>query len=74
MRRHNSEDEAMVWSTSHIFWREQLMLLSILLSPIFISMMLLALSAPRLFAPKQVAKHKKEDTPQVSTRLLPNSR
>ena len=44
------------------------------LSPIFISMMLLALCAPRLFAPKLRAKHKKDGALQASSDLQPHSR
>ena len=43
-------------------------------SPIFISMMLLALCAPRLFAPKLRAKHKKDNALRASPRLQPHSR
>ena len=40
----------MVWNPTHIFWGEQVFLLSILLPPVFITSFLLALFSPRLFA------------------------
>ena len=62
----------MAWNTSHVFWREQLMILSILLPPIFISIMFLALFGPRFFAFKQSTPREKEAL-RVSTRSLPES-
>jgi hypothetical protein len=74
MRHRNPEDKAMVWSTSHIFWQEQLMILSILLPPIFISATLLGLSAPRLFAAKRTAKREARKEPLSPSHAMPHSR
>ena len=52
------EDRFVVWNASQILWQEQLIVLSILLPPIFISAVLVALNAPRLFAQKQATKVK----------------
>ena len=45
----------MTWNASQIFWQEQLIVLMILLPPIFLSAILVALKAPRLFAAKGAA-------------------
>lgn len=55
----------MVWNASHILWQEQLILVSILLPPIFITAILLALSAPRLFAAKRGDARKSDGGHQV---------
>jgi hypothetical protein len=44
------------WNASQILWQEQLIVLLILLPPIFISSILVALNAPRLFARKQMTR------------------
>ena len=46
----------MTWNASQIFWQEQLLVLAILLPPIFLTSIVMALKAPRLFGPKQAAK------------------
>jgi hypothetical protein len=51
----------MTWNASQILWPEQLIVLAVLLSPIFISSILVALNAPRFFAQKQIGKAKAED-------------
>ena len=48
----------MTWNASQILWQEQLIVLSIVLPPIFISSILVALNAPRLFARKQMTRAK----------------
>jgi len=50
----------MVWNATHIFWQQQLLILSILLPPIFIAVMAVGLAAPRLFTAKQATEHKKQ--------------
>ena len=45
-----SKDATMAWNPTHIFWQEQIFILSILLPPVFITSFLLALFSPRLFA------------------------
>jgi hypothetical protein len=46
----NRKDTALTWNASQILWQEQLVVLLILLPPIFLSAILVALKAPRLFA------------------------
>jgi hypothetical protein len=64
----------MVWNSSHIFWQEQLLVLAIVLPPVFISAALIALSAPRLFAAKQLAKRGGKEALPAGSPALPNSR
>jgi hypothetical protein len=50
------------WNASQILWQEQLIVLAILLPPIFLSSILVALKAPRLFGAKQGAEAQEKDT------------
>ena len=50
----------MIWNSSHIDWAEQVLVLSILLPPIFISAMLLAVAAPRLLAPAKKQRNQQQ--------------
>ena len=63
----------MVWNPTHIFWQEQVYILSILLPPVFITSFLLALFSPRLFAtvktdPERKAKDLAASPEAVATR------
>jgi hypothetical protein len=63
----------MVWNPTHIFWQEQVYLLSLLLPPVFITSFLLALFSPRLFAhaksePKRTPEHLPASPDAVATR------
>jgi hypothetical protein len=63
----------MVWNPTHIFWQEQVLILSILLPPVFITSFLLALFSPRLFAhakgePERVEQNLTASADPVPTR------
>ena len=74
MDRRYLEDEPVVWNASQILWQEQLIVLSILLPPIFISSILVALNAPRLFAQKQIGKAKATEERSLSSQPVRVSR
>lgn len=65
----------MVWNATHILWPQQMMILSILLPPIFISLLVLGLGAPRLFARKPVpVEHKAKEPRQGASQAVRSSR
>ena len=64
----------MTWNASQILWQEQLIVLAILLPPIFLTSILLALNAPRLFGTQQSAKANPADAPASSSRPVAASR
>lgn len=61
----------MIWNPTHIFWGEQVFLLSILLPPVFITSFLLALFSPRLFARVKSEPQRRRDDLPASAGAVP---
>jgi hypothetical protein len=63
----------MIWNATHIFWPQQLLVLSIVLPPVFIALIALGLGAPRLFAKSKPTEHKAQEL-HASARPVHSSR